>query len=303
MADEPQEPTVGPWAREKLASLNAYLEFYAKVLKYQPWLEATWFIDAFAGAGSARVRRATPLVATDATLFSDDVAAPLEAEEVEYIKGSPRVALEIANPFSHYVFIEKNPERARELQALKAMYPARSIELRAGDSNQELVSILARPIDWRANRGVVFLDPFGMQTPWTTIEMIGRTRGLEIIINFPFHMAITRVLTRNAEMPQTWRDRLDATFGSGDWFDLAYERRNDLLGERIVKRDDAGERILKWYRSRLRGVFGHVSTAQVVNNTLGRPLYFLIWAGPHRKGLVGADYILGRKTDGQRVSP
>ena len=304
MTNEAQEPTVGPWAREKLASLRSYLEFYTTVLKKQTWLQSTWFIDAFAGAGMARVRRqSTKATQATSTLFDPASEEAPEPEEVEYIKGSPRVALEITNPFGHYLFIEKLAEHARELESLKAEFPDRSIETRVGDANDELKAFLTRDINWRTNRGVVFLDPFGMQASWSTIEAIARTGGLEVIINLPLQMAINRVLTRSADIPSAWRDRLDAVFGSADWHELAYETRADLLGETVAKRHDAVDRILHWYRGRLRGVFGHVSTAQPVTNTRGRTLYYLIWAGPHAKGLDGADYILGRKTGGQRVSP
>jgi hypothetical protein len=57
-------------------------------------------------------------------------------------------------------------------------------------------------------------------------------------------------------------------------------------------------KLLEWYRSRLRGIFGNVSTARLVKNTRGNPLYYLIWAGPHKKGLVGAEHILSK---GERV--
>jgi three-Cys-motif partner protein len=295
MTSGAQEPAVGPWAREKLAALGAYLDFYTKVLKNQDWVEATWFIDAFAGAGLARVRGPSQATtAESAYLFEAAGEEHPEQEEVEYIKGSPRVALDIANPFSRYVFIEKQRDRARDLEALKAEYPARSIEVCVGNANSELQAILARKVNWRVNRGVIFLDPYGMQTSWSTVEAIARTRGLEVIINFPLHMAIDRVLTRSGEIPRAWRDRLDDLFGSPVWRDLAYETTADLLGATVAKREDATARVLNWYRARLKTAFGHVSPAQLVTNTNGRGLYYLIWAGPHRKGLDGAGYVLGR---------
>jgi three-Cys-motif partner protein len=299
---EPQEPSVGPWAREKLESLRAYLDFYAKVLKNQSWVEETWFIDGFAGGGLARVRPSTPRGVIDpASLFEDDPQEAPEPEEVAYIKGSPRVALEIANPFDHYIFIEKRPVRVLELEALRGAFPARRIEILAGDANVELQRFLGRPTNWRANRGVVFLDPFGMQVSWTTLAAIARTRALEVFLNFPLHMAITRVLTRSGDIPDAWRHRLDVMFGSENWRDLAYEGKPSLLGETVSKREDAADRLLQWYRNRLRTEFGHVSDAQLVNNTKGRPLYYLIWAGPHVKGLTGADYILGGKGKGAKA--
>ncbi len=134
-----------------------------------------------------------------------------------------------------------------------------------------------------------------MQVPWSTIERIGRTGGLETIINFPWAMAINRLLMKSGEIPEAWQRRLDLTFGSSEWRSLVYEQRTDLLGTQTVKRSDATDRILQWFSNRLKEAFGHSSTAQLIKNTRGNPLYYLIWAGPHPAGLTGANYILGRK--------
>jgi hypothetical protein len=50
MSDVDSSPTVGPWAREKLDALGAYLDFYTKVLKNQGhWVKSTTFVDAWYG--------------------------------------------------------------------------------------------------------------------------------------------------------------------------------------------------------------------------------------------------------------
>jgi hypothetical protein len=83
--------------------------------------------------------------------------------------------------------------------------------------------------------------------------------------------------------------------GSREWRSVVYENQTGLFGDDLTKRADASPRVLDWFRERLRTAFGHVSAAQLVRNTKGNPLYYLIWAGPHAKGLTGANYILGRK--------
>jgi three-Cys-motif partner protein len=301
MTKNPTSRSVGPWASEKLESLRAYLDYYTTVLKNQTWLRGTWFIDAFAGGGLSRVRRGRQNSDAGPSLLLEDIfESPVEPEEMEYLKGSPRVALELANPFTRYVFIEKARDLVVQLEALKVEFPYRSIDVRSGDANVELLAFLARGIDRRTNRGVVFLDPFAMHVPWATVDAVAKTQWLELIVNFPLHMAINRLLTRTAEIPRTWQDRLDSTLGSAEWRDLVYEKQTDLIGDTMAKRGDAALRVLEWYRERLRRAFGHVSPAQLIRNTKGLPLYYLIWAGPHAKGLDGANYILGRKKSGNR---
>jgi hypothetical protein len=40
---------------------------------------------------------------------------PTRLAEAEFLKGSPRVALDIANPFTSYIFIERDTKRLTEL--------------------------------------------------------------------------------------------------------------------------------------------------------------------------------------------
>lgn len=287
------QATVGPWAKEKLEALGQYLNFYTTVLKNQGhWLRGTIFVDAFAGPGLSRVR-IPPSSPAGPDLFGSDPEP--DAEEAEFVKGSPRVALEITNPFSSYLFIDHDPQRVAELRALKAEYPSGpSITVHAGDANAALQAWLASGIDWRHHRAVVFLDPFGMQVPWSTIEALARTKAIEVFINFPLGMAIQRLMTRSGEIPAGWQISLDTFFGAPDWRDLAYEQETGLFGQGVRKVSDSGVKLLEWYRGRLRAAFGHVSTARLIKNTRGNPLYHLIWAGPHATALKGAEHILSK---------
>jgi len=138
-----------------------------------------------------------------------------------------------------------------------------------------------------------------MQVPWARIKALAETRAIEVLINFPLWMAINRLLVRSGQIDVGWQASLDTFFGSPDWRSIAYKEGADLFGARRDKLDDAGQRILEWYRGRLRKEFGQVSTARLIKNTRGNPLYYLIWAGPNATGLKGAEYILSK---GERVT-
>lgn len=292
MSKRPKDDSVGPWAAEKLEALGQYLDYYTKVLKNQRWCEGTIFVDAFAGPGTSQIRDKGSEDQDEVLYFFDEFR--FDEERAEFIKGSPRVALEIANPFSHYVFIDSDPERVRQLQALRDEYGlSRSFEVRPGDANSEIEALLSRPTNWRSHRGVCFLDPWGMQLPWETVERLARTKAIEVIINFPL-MGIQRLLPKSGEIGEGWRRILTAYFGSTEWRHCAYEEVPTLFGPEVRKYPDADIRLLNWYRKRLKGVFGHVSTARLIRNTRGGHLYYLVWAGPHEMGLKGANYILGK---------
>ena len=182
MTKKNKDDTVGPWAKEKLDALRQYPGFYTTVLKNQGhWLQGTIFVDAFAGPSLSRVRIRAK-TAEPPGLFGPDPES--DAAEIEYLEGSPRVALDIANPFTSYLFIDRDPEHAAKLTDLKARYAStHDIAIQEGDASAALGTWLASGIDWKHYRAVVFLDPFGMQMPWSTVEMLAGTKAIEVIIN------------------------------------------------------------------------------------------------------------------------
>jgi len=211
------------------------------------------------------------------------------------IDGSPRVALGVANPFDRYVFVDPDPHRAAELETLKA-------ELAAGRTIDVLQTTAADGIDWvlsqrierRAHRGVAFLDPFGAKLEWAGVQKLADTGLFEVVVNFALSMAIQRMLPNAGDVPESWAAILDSYFGSRAWFEEVYQGREGELFATggLEKRPDYPARLLELYRSQLRSAFGHVSSPRLIRNTRGAPLYYLLWAGPHKKGLEGADYIL-----------
>src|SRR5215213_6062673 len=105
MSKRPKDNTVGPWAAEKLDSLERGLDYWTTYLKNKPFWQKV-YVDAFAGTGLSEVRRrpkdVTPVAPKMDDLFAGMVpqggSDPVE-EEVRFLKGSPRVALDLNNPF------------------------------------------------------------------------------------------------------------------------------------------------------------------------------------------------------------
>lgn len=284
-------PEVGPWAKEKLAALGRYLDYYTTYLKKTPYWRKIYF-DAYAGGGRAVVRKA-PAEPTDpnqVALF--DEPAPIDAEERELIDGSPRIALCIPNSFDRYVFVDPDPARAAELRALQ-QEACNQIDVLEVTAAAGVDWLLRQKISKKTHRGVAFLDPFGAKLDWDSVEKLAHTGLFEVFVNFALNMAIVRMLTNSADLPAAWIDRLDCYFGGREWFDEVYHRPEGLFGSgALQKRTNYMERLLELYRSKLRRAFGYVSTPRLIRNTRGAPLYYLVWAGPHPAGLKGADYVL-----------
>lgn len=168
------------------------------------------------------------------------------------------------------------------------------VSVRVGDCNP-MIQSLAPSLKRRNIRGVAFLDPYGAHLEWKTIEALAETGTMEVVINFPVAMAINRLITKSGVVPDNWSAQLTKCFGTDEWREIAYARKVDLFGNEITtKNEGVADLLLGLYIGRLNELFDYVAPPHLVRNTKNVPLYYLIWAGPHKLGLKGASYILSQ---------
>lgn len=290
-----QDGTVGEWAEEKLSCLQEYLRIYSTVLNTQKWC-SYYFVDGFSGSGRAKLRakkyKENPNHSVP--LFSDDCfpEVPLSEEEGKYIEGSPRRALSTKPPFNGYLFIEKNQKCVNKLQSLRDEFPDQDILIEQGDVNEILLNWI-KSKNWTKSKAVVFLDPFGMQLLWSTIEALAKTGSIEVIINNTIPMAVQRLLPRNGKITDSQRIKLNGYFGTSEWEQIIYEEHIDLFGEAYTnKLGKSSEQLCKFYVERLKNIFGYTAPPRIVRNTKNVPIYYINWAGPHKKGKEIISYIM-----------
>lgn len=102
-------------------------------------------------------------------------------------------------------------------------------ELKQGDANGVLC-VWCKERNWNKERAVVFLNPYGMQVEWSTIQALGTTKAVDLWYLFP--LGVARMLTRDGKIEDSWRKRLTTLFGTADWEERFYrmEARKDLFG-------------------------------------------------------------------------
>jgi three-Cys-motif partner protein len=255
-----QNDIIGPWSEDKLQLLRKYLHAYTVIMQGQSWCRNGYhYIDAFAGTGKPRAR-----------------------DEERYIDGSPRIALTIQHPFHSYTYIEKTLWRVQRLRELEGEFPDRDIRIREGDCNRIITTEITPHIRYeRFNRGLIFLDPFGMDTEWSTIEQIAETRALEIFMNFPV-MALNRTVLPNDPnaLTEAQIEQMNRFWGTTEWRGEIYEEVPTLFGPVEMKiRRTTGQRLGQLFKKRLEEVFSHVTDPLVMTNSRNAPLYCLIFAG------------------------
>jgi three-Cys-motif partner protein len=205
------------------------------------------------------------------------------------LEGSARIALQIEPRFTKYIFIEKHLSRFAELQMLKEDFPslASDIILVNADANEYIMD-LCQNFKWTKNRAVLFLDPFGMQVTWETVIAIAKTKAIDLWYLFPLGVAVNRLLKKDGNINESVRKRLDAIFGTSDWYEAFYQTKtaSDLFGEqprteKVVSFDLIG----KYFVKRLKTVFAGVAeNALPLLNSRKNPLYLLCFASGNTKG-------------------
>ncbi len=251
----------GPWSEVKLDAVEYYLQCYSNALT--PKSMDIWYIDAYAGSGDREAER--------------QVGGILEGRAletvVEVLDGSARRALKIKPSFKHFVFIEKDSERARHLESVKYEFPGVEIEVLNGDANTELLKLVSKdPWTRKAksfSRGVVFLDPFSMQVDWSTLQALAATECLDVWYFFNVQ-AVTRQLahdiggignkeaTLDRVLSRRWRElysvQPEKTPNQTDMFGFAADK-NEPSAKRTISKDQLD----KWFKTLLSNEFAYVS--------------------------------------------
>jgi three-Cys-motif partner protein len=271
----------GVHTADKLERVRQYLLQYTTVMRNKGLRLA--YIDPFAGSGSYHPIRLAKRNA-GSEFFPMRVRPAFD--------GSARIALAVKPAFDKYIFVDKNAKSAAELRLLRKRYPSiirRRIRVRTGEANKYLRSLCNKfhRKDWKDWRAVMFLDPYGMQVEWATIEAIAQTGAIDLFCLFPLGVAVNRLLPRNGRVTVAASALLDRTFGVHDWYDNFYKKRQrrHLLGKytktvKVAKLNEIGE----YYLDRLRSVFPNVAQRPLRLHKGSISLYWLCFAAGDKCG-------------------
>lgn len=265
----------GIWTELKLDAIADYFNYYNARLRDQGFRR--WYIDAFAGSGSRTIS-----VSRGGTMFDD---APILVEEVE-LAGSAKRALAAYPQFHELVFIESNRGRFNDLSRLREEHPDRSITCRQGDANAALKAFFGSP-PWSQQvrgrgeqRGVLFLDPYGMSVEWETLQLIASTRAVDVWYLFPLEGVGRQLAHDFSKIDEAKKRALDRIFGTAAWRTDLYSTQVqatlfDGLEER-TSRSASKRQIEEYALTRLRTVFSYVSPPLPLFNDEERHLFSLV---------------------------
>jgi len=256
----------------KLSMVQGYLKSYATLMRPKGF--KLWYIDAFAGTGEITKR-----------IAAEDTLAGHIPETVDRRKGSAQIAIDTSPPFDRLIFMEQKPKHVAALEALKAKYPERDITVHKGDAN-ELLKLAQGWNGWQSTRAVVFLDPYGLQVDWATLEAIAQTKAMDIWYLVSLS-GLYRQATRDpSDLCEVKRASLTRFLGTNAWEQAWYNSnvQPTLFGEESIetkRTSDLG--VLEGFVSeRFRSIFPRVAGPKRLYNDQGAPMFslFFLMANP-----------------------
>jgi three-Cys-motif partner protein len=199
----------GEWTETKLRIVAGYAKAFQTALKNQQF--ETWYIDPFAGTGERTEERQVGGLLQDGS------------PEIVSFAGSAKLALEISPQFNHYRFADAKAGHVRALRSLASQYPDQDIQVFHGDGNDSVRDVLAEAPwtgsnSWR-QRGVVFLDPYGMSVRWETLQQIANSRKLDVWFLFAAKAVRQQLGASINDVDESKAGALDRFFGEPNWRD------------------------------------------------------------------------------------
>lgn len=274
----------GPWTKQKLKILEKYLKAYISIFEGNERAKKLRriYVDGFAGTGTIFKKQE----GVEQLSFSD--VCEFEEFEADFIPGSAKIALELDPGFHRYYFVDSNRKHVQNLDQLVQNYPGKKVEIVQSDCNTWLQK-WCKNNNWSGERAVVFLDPYGMQVEWNTLEAIAKTQAIDLWLLFPLGQAVNRLLPGNKEPPEHWAKSLDRVLGTSEWRQEFYRKDKEpnlfnFQNEKTVKCVSI-ENIGNFFVNRLKEIFvGVAEEPMFLYNSSNCPIFLLCFAASNKIG-------------------
>lgn len=203
----------GPHTLLKLAYMNYYMGLFtriAKKWKKDGFFNKIVFLDAFGGSGLVRIRN------TNYTVLGSSLLARM-------------------NPaFDKVISVEIDHKRASILEKRMKFASSDDSEVKHGDINDEIESIVDREVD---DRTIVFffVDPEGMEPEFSKLKcLMDKTQYVDMILNFTWGVYRLDGRIREKFNPKDvdkMRTLLPSYSPGGDLNQAALETFNTMIGK------------------------------------------------------------------------
>lgn len=277
---------------QKLETVQRYLQAYATALKNQPF--KLLYVDACAGSGSSVPKAALEQQDSNQVTLDGFDSPVLDTDEI--IVGSAIRALSVNPPFQKYLLNDvkqANVDALRKAIQNDFSHLSGRVELTKLDANVMLTTLCASH-DWKETRAVVFLDPFGLQINYETLERLGKTCAVDLWYLVPV-FAMYRQVSGDGQINPDGGPRVDAALGTTAWRNVAVieETSTDLFNQPQFRSRRAVD--IAWFekvaKERLAAAFGGRVLDEALplgRNGIQEFSLMFAWANPAEKAKLAA---------------
>ena len=251
----------GPWSEDKLYFVSYFSSLFNGGMK-NLWPTRT-YVDLFAGPGRCKDRET-------GTEFA----------------GSPLAALECQTPFTHLFFNDIDKSFVDALtKRQRNLHPQASVEYLNLDCNRAAQEI-ARKVP-RGALTLAFIDPWNYELEFDSLAHLGQRQATDLIVTFH-----TTAIKRNARQEIA---AVDAFLGDRSWRTLYWKSQGDVSRPPTTV-------LIETFRSHLRSRLGYTQFGDPmsIRNSVGAPIFYLLFASKHPKGLEFWKKSSARLRSGQR---
>ena len=203
--------------RRKLETVEKYLAAYTTALKLQKF--ELLYVDCCAGSGASIPRSALAgreSAENGQTHLLGEQANMIDADHI--IVGSALRALKVSPPFDRYLLNDMKQANVAALQAaVKTDFAhlADRVDITKFDANQILLR-LCEQTNWKRTRAVVFIDPFGLQIKFPTLQALARTEAIDLWYLVPV-FAMYRQVRHDGGVLEDGGRSVDEALGTTEW--------------------------------------------------------------------------------------
>jgi len=252
---------IGYWSEIKLEILKEYAPAYTKIMSKQPLIKGFYYIDGFAGYGIHKSKTRD-----------------------EYIPGSPLNALNVKPPFSGYYLIDLKGKKVEHLKKLTKEYS--NVHIFKEDCNKILLEKIFPTIKYEQyKRALCLLDPYGLHLNWDVLLAAGKSKSIEIFLNFPVMDMNMNVFWENTEkVAPSQIKRMNAFWGDESWKEAAYRKVQGLFD--VIEEKTSNKAVVNAFSDRLHKIAGFEFVPEPIpmRNSNGAVVYYLFFASPNKTG-------------------
>ena len=257
------------------------------------------YFDGFAGSGT----RTTNQGADSELMMELFREQEISLEQISvYQSAAERVVNIKQRGFDYYYFVDLDKSANDELKEKLHPYSnqGKNLTFRNTDANSITKRMGECLIANEKIKGLVLLDPFGMNLDWETIAAL-KGASVDLWILVPSGVIINRLLERDGSLKHI--EKLKQYFGltKSEIESRFYTKKTDktLFGEieKVEKVKEPIKRIAELYVERLKTLFPYVTeNPLVMTNTKGVPIFHFVFASNNKNAMKIAQQIISKKS-------